>query len=426
MLFKIKNILNLGKSVSNFLYQQIAFDKLSKLKAGILFMSMGTGKTKVAMDLALSKQSDFDCIIWIAPASLIKSESYIAEINKWSGDLIKPIHYFTIEGVGSSDNKYLEMISLATNKSSFCIVDESITIKNLIAKRTKRLLQNWHLFKFRLILNGTPITNSLLDLYSQIEFIHPKILSMTERQFANNFLIYKKESYRSYAKGNKPYNEEALIEIIKPYICDAELEINCGLNFTDFDCQLNEIEQDEYSILKRNIYETMDDDFDFLAISQKLQHFYTENCADKRIKFDNLIKEIVKDQQVIIYVKYVSELDFLKENYDCVEYSGRCKDGIELFKNGAKILISTYGSGSMGHNLQFCHNIIYLSQTFDYKDKEQSLHRIYRVGQTKPCNIYNFYIKTGLEKIIKTNLNKKVNILTVIKDHITKDNLKNL
>jgi len=412
--------------VNNFLYQQQAFEKLSKLKAGILFMSMGTGKTKVAMDLALSKQGDFDCIIWIAPASLIKSESYIAEINKWSLGLTKPIYYFTIEGVGSSNGKYLKMIALATNKASFCIVDESITIKNSIAKRTKRLLENWHLFKFRLILNGTPITNSLLDLYSQVQFIHPKILSMTERQFANNFLIYKKEGYRSYAKGNKAYNEEALIEIIKPYICDAELEINCGLNFINFDCQLNEYEQEDYSILKREIYEIMDDDFDFLAISQKLQHFYTENCASKRMKFDNLIKEIIKDQQVIIYVKYVSELNFLKENYDCVEYSGRCKDGIELFRSGAKILISTYGSGSMGHNLQFCNNIIYLSQTFDYKDKEQSLHRIYRVGQTKPCNIYNFYIGTGLEKIIKTNLDKKVSTLTILKNYITKENIKNL
>jgi len=412
--------------VNNFLYQQQAFEKLSKLKAGILFMSMGTGKTKVAMDLALSKQGDFDCIIWIAPASLIKSESYIAEINKWSLGLTKPIYYFTIEGVGSSNGKYLKMIALATNKASFCIVDESITIKNSIAKRTKRLLENWHLFKFRLILNGTPITNSLLDLYSQVQFIHPKILSMTERQFANNFLIYKKEGYRSYAKGNKAYNEEALIEIIKPYICDAELEINCGLNFINFDCQLNEYEQEDYSILKREIYEIMDDDFDFLAISQKLQHFYTENCASKRMKFDNLIKEIIKDQQVIIYVKYVSELNFLKENYDCVEYSGRCKDGIELFRSGAKILISTYGSGSMGHNLQFCHNIIYLSQTFNYKDKEQSLHRIYRVGQTKPCNIYNFYIGTGLEKIIKTNLDKKVSTLTILKNYITKENIKNL
>ena len=66
------------------------------------------------------------------------------------------------------------------------------------------------------------------------------------------------------------------------------------------------------------------------------------------------------------------------------------------------------------------------TKEFDYKDKEQSLHRIYRIGQTKPCNIYNFYVNTGLEKLIKNNLDKKINTLTTIKQYITKQNIKNL
>lgn len=410
--------------MSNFDYQKEAFDKLSKLKGGILFMSMGTGKTKVAMELAISKQDDFDCIIWFAPASLIRSPSYIEEINKWSKNLIKPIFYYTIEGIASSNTKYLEMVQLASSKASFCIIDESITIKNAIAKRTKRLLGNWHLFKFRLILNGTPITNSLLDLYSQIKFIHPNILKMTEKQFANNFLIFKKEGYRGYAKRNRPFNEEALIEIIKPYIFDAELKINCGLNFIDIRCSMDELEKESYNVFKQNLYSIMFEGFDFLGIAQKLQHIYT-CCNNKYEQLETLLKQI-ENNQVIIYVKYISELDYLKEKYNCAEYSGRDKTGIEKFRNGEKILASTYGSGSLGHNLQFCNNIIYLSQTFDYKDKEQSLHRIYRVGQTKNCNVYNFYVNTGLEKMIEQNICKKVNTLSILKNIITKENLINL
>jgi superfamily II DNA or RNA helicase len=104
--------------VSNFDYQKQAVEKLSKLKAGILFMSMGTGKTKVAMDLAISRQDSYDCIIWIAPASLINSISYIEEIKKWGAELLKPIDYFTIEGIGSSNRKYLDLVNLARNKAS--------------------------------------------------------------------------------------------------------------------------------------------------------------------------------------------------------------------------------------------------------------------------------------------------------------------
>ena len=53
--------------------QELAFEKLSKLKVGALFMEMGTGKTKVALDLIASKKDKVDYILWICPFS-IKNE----------------------------------------------------------------------------------------------------------------------------------------------------------------------------------------------------------------------------------------------------------------------------------------------------------------------------------------------------------------
>jgi len=414
--------------VDNFNYQQNAFEKLDKLKGGILFMSMGTGKTKVAVDLAISKQDKFDIVLWIAPASLICEDNYKAEIDKWGNNLKKPIKYFSIEGVGSSENNFLNLINLATNNKTFCIIDESITIKNMIAKRTKRLIENWHLFTFRLILNGTPLTNSLLDLYSQINFIHPSILKMTESQFANNFLCFKKDSYRSYAKSNKPANQEALIEIIRPYIFDTALLIDKKIYNKEFIVKMSIFEKFNYENFKNNIINSSEQIMDFLGIAQKLQNFYSNNCEEKFVKLKEIAENILaKGEKVIIYVKFLSELEKLKELFkDAVEYSGKDKSGISKFKKDANILISTYGTGSLGHNLQFCNNIIYFTQTFNYKDKEQSLHRIYRVGQKKDCNIYNFYINTGLDKLIENNLIKKTNLLFDVKKIISQNNLKNL
>lgn len=65
--------------------QQAAFDKLSRLKVGALFMEMGTGKTKVALDLIYSKRNKVDYVLWICPFSL-KSEIE-AERQKWHKDL---------------------------------------------------------------------------------------------------------------------------------------------------------------------------------------------------------------------------------------------------------------------------------------------------------------------------------------------------
>ena len=53
--------------------QEKAFEKLSKLKCGALFMEMGTGKTKVALDLINSKLNKIDYVLWICPVS-IKNE----------------------------------------------------------------------------------------------------------------------------------------------------------------------------------------------------------------------------------------------------------------------------------------------------------------------------------------------------------------
>lgn len=405
--------------MNNFNYQNQALEKLSKLKAGILFMSMGTGKTKVAINLAISRQNDFDCIVWIAPASLIRSRLYLNEINKWSDNLTKPIYYFTIEGVSSSDVKYLEMINLAKDKQSFCIVDESITIKNLIAKRTARLLQNWHLFKFRLILNGTPITKGLIDLYSQINFISPNILSMTESQFANNFLQYKKDGWRSYARWSLPFNEQALIEKIKPYIFNADLDLETKINNFEYYFDLSEDERSDYESYKIQILNNTKNILDFLAISQKLQQKYTI-CDKKNSTLKLIVNQILsKKQKVIIYVKFLSEINLIKEIFNDVALLSGCnKSGLEQFIKDKDILVATYGTGSLGHNLQFCNNIIYFSQTFDYKQKEQSLHRIYRAGQKQDCNIYNFYIKTGLEEIIIKSLKKKRICLSNIKQYI--------
>ena len=178
--------------------QELAIQKLEKLKCGALFMQMGTGKTRVAVNLLNKKSDKVNCVIWIAPASLLHEKSYIEEIEKWNPKV--PINFFSIESIGSSDIKFLEMLHIAQKQTVFCIIDESITIKNTEAGRTQRLLQYYSYFDYRLILNGTPLTKGLIDLYSQIQFLSPKILNMTETQFANNFLTYNGELLISLAQ----------------------------------------------------------------------------------------------------------------------------------------------------------------------------------------------------------------------------------
>lgn len=94
--------------------QEKAFEKLSKLKVGALFMEMGTGKTKVALDLIASKKEKIDYILWICPFS-IKSE-ILVEKNKWHPEL--EIEVVGCESIGSSDRIYIELLNKVENSKA--------------------------------------------------------------------------------------------------------------------------------------------------------------------------------------------------------------------------------------------------------------------------------------------------------------------
>ena len=412
--------------------QQQAIAKLSKLKAGALFMKMGTGKTRVAIELAKLKQNDFDYIVWIAPASLIFSSNYKEEIAKWTDGLIREIKFYTIESVGSSDTKYIDLYNTIDKFKTFCIVDESITIKNTESKRTIRLLKIWNKFTFRLILNGTLLTQGLIDLYSQIQFIHPAILNMSETEFANKFLTYRKDGEKSWKRWSISANEEALVEMIRPYIFDCETENLLKKNFCNINCFLNNYEVNNYIREKEKFFSKLQisgKQIDFLSVIQKLQHIYTINCKEKFIKLVELINNIKKrGEKTLVFCKYLDEVEFIKQHISCSVLTGfeGKKNAINDFKNKEDVLLLTYGVGSFGLNLQFANNIIFFSQTFDYKHKEQAIYRIYRTGQEKNCYIYNLYVNTNLENIIRTSLEKKENTLKNVENFIKKNGVENL
>jgi SNF2 family DNA or RNA helicase len=107
-------------------------------------------------------------------------------------------------------------------------------------------------------------------------------------------------------------------------------------------------------------------------------------------------------------------------------YMGTRKDDLSTFEKDEDVLICTYGAGSIGLNLQCANNIIYYSQTFDYKDKEQAKHRIYRTGQKRIVNLYNMWIDTGLENMIKYSLGRKENLIHNVERIITAEKARTL
>lgn len=401
---------------SNVKNQQLAFDKLSKLKVGALFLEQGTGKTKVALDLICSKRNKVDFVLWICPYSL-KNEIE-AERLKWHPEL--ELTVVGCESIGSSGRIYLELLRKVESSKAFIVVDESLKIKNREAKRTQRILELGKHSEYRLILNGTPLSKNVLDLWTQMQFLSPKILNMTFEQFRDTFCEY-------YIHGNlkgfvkRQYNIDYLISLIQPYIFDAELDLSKQKNYFDYEYNIEDAEG--FERLKDSLLKNPT--LDFMSVSQTLQAFYCQSANRQEI-INEIIREI--DDRIIIFVKFLSSIPCgaaaITGDLNMSERAAVIDD----FRSGKiRTLYITYGCGAFGLNLQFCKNMIFADHTFDYSQREQAESRIYRMGQEHDVNYYNLWCNVGLERLIRASLDKKSNLLAEVKKTIlTKDEIEDL
>lgn len=376
-------------------------------------MKMGSGKTKVALDLINSKSNKIDYILWICPFS-IKNE-IIKERDKWYPAM--KIDVVGCETIGSSDRTYLEILKKVTTSKTFIVVDESLKIKNINAKRTRRIIEFGEYAQYKLILNGTPITKNVIDLYTQMEFLSPKILKMSFNQFKNTYCEYY---IRGRLKGmvKKQHNIEHLISLIEPYIFDCDLDIEAKKMYYNY---FYDVDTFQYSKLKNELLEGIAN-IDFFVLTTKLQQFYT---TYKEEMLKELLGQI--NDQVIIFVKYLDSIPAGANKIVGDMNTKERKQVIDKFERGDfKELYITYGCGSYGLNLQFCRNIIFAEHCFDYSQRIQAEARIYRIGQNYDVNYYNLWCNVGLEKMIQSSLNKKSNLLNEIKKEIEKKGENNL
>lgn len=171
--------------------QSIAVEKLRRYKVGALFPDPGWGKTRSACALV----RDIPCadfVLYLAPyQSINRSTEAIPHEVELSGGVNAPIKYIGVESLSNSDRLYLDLRrELGSARRPVVIVDESLKIKNFEAKRTRRVIELGKLAEYKLILNGTPLSRNLLDLWAQMEFLSPKILKMSRNRFKKSFCEY--------------------------------------------------------------------------------------------------------------------------------------------------------------------------------------------------------------------------------------------
>ena len=437
-----------------------------------LFMEMGTGKSKVAIDTFayLYDEGKIDSVLLIAPKGVYrnwidreipkhlpdhirytsavwtaaKSKTKICELNcllKGGYDLrilVMNVEAFSTGGGKAYASKFVN------SGKCFITVDESTTIKNHSASRTKAILSIGLQAKYRRILSGLPVTNSPMDLYSQCKFLDEYLLGYSSYySFRNRYAITQKMNLggRGFTKvvGYQRLNE--LETLIKPF-SERTRKVEC-LDLPDkvyetVHVHMPKEQQKHYDTMRQQAIAVLEEGecAPVNVLSQLIRlhqiacgHVVVEDGTIIRTSnfrlniLTDIIEDLPNNSKVIIWATYrddirviVEELQDLYGKKSVVEYHGGIKDtartnAIESFQeinNDVRFFVGNPQTGGMGITLTASSTVIYYSNTYNLEDRIQSEDRAHRIGQTNKVTYIDLICPNTVdEKIVNSLRNKK-------------------
>lgn len=314
----------------------------------------------------------------------------------------------------------------------YLILDESQYIKNKNSKIFKAInkISTGH----KIALSGTPIENSLDDLWSQMQFINPDILG-SYTFFVENFKnpIEKKQ------------NEEVLSELknlIQPYILRRTKEqvlkdlpeLTEQIYYCDMDPEQEKLYEKEKSKARNFLLKTDGSSPDKISIINTLMKLRqlsnhpkmvdadSEIDSGKYIAVTNYLESLVKGKQkAIIFSSFVTNLNFYtdwcKENkIEFCEITGETpankrEQEVKRFqeKENPLLFFISLKAGGVGLNITKASYVLFLDPWWNPFAEKQGVGRAHRIGQLNKVNVIRFISKNTVEeKIIKLQENKKL------------------
>ena len=388
--------------------QQAAIEHLNEWRVGALFMEPGTGKTRAALTLANSTPATD--VFWVGPLRTL--DAIKQEAEKWGG-FTMTAHYYGVESLSGSDRIYMELLNgVESAQVPMVIVDESLKVKNAEAKCTRRILEVGKRAEWKLILNGTPVSRNLLDMWPQMEFLSPKILGMSLTEFKNTFCkwtkVTKRIGSRSYSKEyiTGMENVDYLHSLIRHYVYECDLRLNITQKWHNVPYCITDESRERYNDIKENylsdeMLEWRNNNI-FFAMTTEMQMAYAQDADKLRCVRDILTERDPK--RTIIFCRYIASADLCRKHFPDCEVLTIQKSGIGL-------------------NLQQYDTTIYFDKVWDYALYIQSTRRTYRTGQEEDCHYYELTGDVGLESLIDKNISKKISMSEYLKK-ITKEELR--
>ncbi|MBC2258811.1 helicase-related protein [Listeria booriae] len=445
--------------------QKAGFDYLSGYSIGALHMDTGTGKTRTMLELIHKRYHEhkIERVLWITPVSvkqnllddIIKHSDCTVSFYESNKDTF--IKILGTETFSQSNKAYQFVLDFVEEYGQRLqlVIDEAHCFKNPNAIRVKRLMPITRKLRYKNELTGTPITQGLWDMYTQMYMLDPRILKYpTFNSFAKVFLTYS-DAYPG--KIDAMYEKEAFISMVKPYIfqvtkkecLDLPAKTYSDRYFYPFkdanfaytynkvkDLMLNKV--DPFNPNGMIIFQMLtylhrlaSGDF-HKVISDKWgeAHVFDYSSNERLLILKETLESInLNRNKVIIFFKYYTDLAKISDMLDIpyAEFHGALNEKekqqeMHRFKTDAtcNILVSNIQSGSVGLNLQEANYIIYYNNTFDFAKRMQGEDRIYRIGQEKNCFIIDIIADDTIDCRINAAIQQKSSLVKWVRSEMKK------
>lgn len=461
-------------------YQHEGFTWLSYLQqenlGGCLADDMGLGKTLQAISLLLksaenyipkkkeddhqspqldlfSKTEDRLTSLVVVPASLV--HNWINELKRFAPSLRKLAFIGNQRGshilkfknydviVSSYHTIRQDIEKISGFRFHYVILDESQVIKNPSSKIYKavQILNSDH----RIALTGTPIENSLTDLWAQMNFINKGLLGSL------NF--FRREYVTPIEKKNDHIREEKLKKLINPFILRrtknevakdlpemTEQVIYCGMSE-----EQRKYYEEEKSSIRNSIFDTIEDqgiEKSAMIVLQGLTRLrqisnhprlVDENFREGSGKFDEIIRNIhsvtAENHKVLIFSSFVRHLNLIRNQLETEDIRYEMLTGestkresiIKSFQDhpGCRVFLISLKAGGVGLNLTAADYVFILDPWWNPASEEQAINRAHRIGQDKNVFVYRFISVNSIEEKIQILQEKKSRLA---KNFVTSNN----
>ncbi|MEG0283252.1 MAG: SNF2-related protein [Erysipelotrichales bacterium] len=433
-------------------YQKYGVKWLLLLKeynfSGILADDMGLGKTIQAIAFLESAYQKGANNIVICPASLMFN--WQDELNKFNSDLKAICVAGDVNERKAILNDISEYDLIITTYDylkrdvdlyrdinfEHIILDEAQYIKNHTTKAATSIKQlNGQM---KIALTGTPIENSLAELWSLFDFLMPNYLY--------NYHYFKKHYETPIIKSNNKKAERLLKSFVEPFILRRrkhdvlkDLPQKTEKNvLIDFSKEEEKLYVAKLSQVNKDLRELLKSEQSNKIMILKMLSELRQICCEPRVLYENIDKpsskmqnclEIVENlkdnkQSVLIFSFFTTVLDLLeKELIDkgisYLKLTGKNskterKELVSEFQEGdVDVFLISLKAGGTGLNLTQAQAVIHYDPWWNLSAQNQATDRTHRIGQENEVQVFNLIMKNSIEEKILNLQEQKKNIVDV-------------